>query len=485
MASFEDAGDGGAAPGQLLVAFESVVVDQMKSFLQAVGKEFPIMNKFFSKIKDVPSIRKNISLIVLITYTSIFGKRPQGLELSDQGKVEDVRAASNLNILVQSVLDQANQELNIDAETILRGKRGDAAMHIHALVKLLQQLLDMNADLGDPTFDGEGGLDDPANEAFPGVENQRPHTAPGGSRSRVAGGMGVAGAGGVAGMGPMGADGLGGMAGAPYEAGLRSAGKVDMVARMEEQTQALFGQAKKQRAARLRRADRVHARRQEARERNMRHRERMRMIKKLRQQGDLERWHLGNQMRVEAEKQQNSNELISRVLKELGKDVREEDAMNAEYLQRLEQQRISQAASTSALFSDRSEMIKQMAEEAEEYQSRMLKEQERYMEGVMREAEVKQKVNLEAKLQQLNMVEEECLAQSREAQISLAELFNLDTYKYVTKDRVTGVSKSPFERTLKKIRSNALTLRQQQNRKMKAKKLKMAYAGSKPVASIV
>ena len=126
-----------------------------------------------------------------------------------------------------------------------------------------------------------------------------------------------------------------------------------------------------------------------------------------------------------------------------------------------------------------------MAEEAEEYQSRMLKEQERYMEGVMREAEVKQKVNLEAKLQQLNMVEEECLAQSREAQISLAELFNLDTYKYVTKDRVTGVSKSPFERTLKKIRSNALTLRQQQNRKMKAKKLKMAYAGSKPVASIV
>ena len=155
MASFEDAGDGGAAPGQLLVAFESVVVDQMKSVLQAVGKEFPIMNKVFSKIKDVPSIRKNISLIVLITYPRIFGKRPQGLELSDQGKVEDVRAASNLNILVQSVLDQANQELNIDAETTC--KRGDAAMHIHALVKLLQQLLDMNADLGDPTFDGEGG----------------------------------------------------------------------------------------------------------------------------------------------------------------------------------------------------------------------------------------------------------------------------------------------------------------------------------------
>ena len=208
----------------------------------------------------------------------------------------------------------------------------------------------------------------------------------------------------------------------------------------------------------------------------MRHRERMRMIKKLRQQGDLERWHLGNQMRVEAEKQQNSNELISRVLKELGKDVREEDAMNAEYLQRLEQQRISQAASTSALFSDRSEMIKQMAEEAEEYQSRMLKEQERYMEGVMREAEVKQKVNLEAKLQQLNMVEEECLPRAARRDL-LRELFNLDTYKYVTKDRVTGVSKSPFERTLKKIRSNALTLRQQ-NRKMKAKKLKMAYAAA-------
>ena len=92
---------------------------------------------------------------------------------------------------------------------------------------------------------------------------------------------------------------------------------------------------------------------------------RMRMIKKLRQQGDLERWHLGNQLRTEAERQTSSNELVGKILRELTKDVKKEDRMNAEYLQRLEQQRISQAASTSALFSDRSEMIKQMAEEAE------------------------------------------------------------------------------------------------------------------------
>ena len=79
---------------------------------------------------------------------------------------------------------------------------------------------------------------------------------------------------------------------------------------------------------------------------------------------------------------------------------------------------------------------------------------------------------------------EECLAQSREAQISSRALQPRHVQVRHEGPR-HGVSKSPFERTLKKIRSNALTLRQQQNRKMKAKKLKMAYAGNKPVASIV
>jgi hypothetical protein len=320
----------------------------------------------------------------------------------------------------------------------------------------------MNADPGEAGFGV--GLDDNENGhgiGFDGVENQRPSTAP---EQAVQNRPST--------LPPSGVS----------EAGLRAAGKVDLVARMEAHANAIYGQTMKQRQARLRRADKVHARQKDARERNMRHRERMRMIKKLRQQGDLERWHLGNQLRTEAERQTSSNELVGKILRELTKDVKKEDRMNAEYLQRLEQQRISQAASTSVLFSDRSQMIKEMADEAAQYQSRMLKEQERFMDNVMREAEIKQKVNLEAKLQQLNMVEEECLSQSREAQVSLAELFNVDTYKYVTKDRVTGVPKSPFEGTLRKIRSNALMLRQQQNRKMKLKKLRMAY-NAKPFFS--
>ena len=468
MAALQQAAEDASTVGQqqLLQVFESVVVDQTKSFLQEVGKEFPIMNKFFSKIKDIPSIRKNISLIVLITYTSIFGKRPQGLELNVEGTEQKV---SNLNILILSVLREGaleGQELNIDAATILCGRRGDAAMHIHALVKLLHQLLDMNAETGlDETYDPALEDNDNGGIGFDGVENQPPSAA----AARLD----------AAGNGEFGSHHsapLANTATVVSAARLRAAGKVDLVARMAEQAQS---QSQKQRLAGLRRADKVNRRRQEARERNMRHRERRRMIKKLRHQEKLDRLHLGNQLRFEAEKRKNSNDLVEKVLQELAKDMREEDVMNAEYLQRLEQQRIAQAASTSALFSDRSEMIKQMTEEAEEYQNRMLKEQERFMEDVMREAEDKQKVNLEAKLRQLNMLEEECLAQSREAQISLAELFNVDTYKYVTADRVTGVPKSPFERTLRKIRSNALTLRQQQHKKLKSKKLKMAY-NSKP-----
>jgi len=65
------------------------------------GKEFPDLNKIAEKIRDIPSIRKNISLIVLITYTRIYNKRPQGLELSDKGKADEL---ANLKILIQSVV---------------------------------------------------------------------------------------------------------------------------------------------------------------------------------------------------------------------------------------------------------------------------------------------------------------------------------------------------------------------------------------------
>jgi hypothetical protein len=130
---------------QVLNVFESVVVEQTKDFLFSVGKEFPDLNKIAHNIKDIPSIKKNISLIVLITYTRIYNKRPQGLELSDKGKVDEL---ANLKILVQSVAagaeelaGQENVGHEISAEAILTGSsRADAALHLHALVKVLDQL---------------------------------------------------------------------------------------------------------------------------------------------------------------------------------------------------------------------------------------------------------------------------------------------------------------------------------------------------------
>ena len=142
----------------MLGAFESIVVDQTKAFLLSVGREFPDLNKIAQKIKDIPSIRKNISLIVLITYTRIYNKRPQGLELSAGGTVDEL---ANLKILIQSVAagaagggayggevaygettnGRADPALDISAEAILTSSsRADAALHLHKLVKLLDQV---------------------------------------------------------------------------------------------------------------------------------------------------------------------------------------------------------------------------------------------------------------------------------------------------------------------------------------------------------
>jgi len=140
----------------MLGAFESIVVDQTKSFLLSVGREIPDLNKIAQKIKDIPSICKNISLIVLITYTRIYNKRPQGLELSAGGTVDEL---ANLKILVQSVAagaagggaygdeaygeaqDGNSPDLDISAEAILTSNsRADAALHLHKLVKLLDQV---------------------------------------------------------------------------------------------------------------------------------------------------------------------------------------------------------------------------------------------------------------------------------------------------------------------------------------------------------
>lgn len=138
----------------MLGAFESIVVDQTKAFLLSVGREFPDLNKIAQKIEDIPSIRKNISLIVLITYTRIYNKRPQGLELSAGGTVDEL---ANLKILIQSVAAGAaggggevaygeaayggDSSLDISAEAILTSSsRADAALHLHKLVKLLDQV---------------------------------------------------------------------------------------------------------------------------------------------------------------------------------------------------------------------------------------------------------------------------------------------------------------------------------------------------------
>ena len=113
-------------------------------------------------------------------------------------------------------------------------------------------------------------------------------------------------------------------------------------------------------------------------------------------------------------------------------------------------------------------------------QTTMLTEQERFMEALLRDAAARQKVTLDNKVQQMKMIEDAFLHQSMESQYALAKLFNVDTHKYVVRDRTIGATPSPFEATLKNIRSNALTLRTQQRKRWKARKLSKAYSNVRP-----
>jgi len=101
------------------------------------------------------------------------------------------------------------------------------------------------------------------------------------------------------------------------------------------------------------------------------------------------------------------------------------------------------------------------------------------MNSVLREAEARHRAALDAKLQQLNDVEDAARRSQREAQASLAALFTSTQHAFTTKDRIstpTAGNKSPFEATLRRIRSNALELRQQQRKRRKERELKAAYA---------
>ena len=102
------------------------------------------------------------------------------------------------------------------------------------------------------------------------------------------------------------------------------------------------------------------------------------------------------------------------------------------------------------------------------------------MEALLRDAAARQKVTLDNKVQQMKMIEDAFLHQSMESQYALAKLFNVNTHEYVVRDRPIGAVASPFESTLKNIRSNALTLRTQQRKRWKARKLSKAYANVRP-----
>jgi len=101
------------------------------------------------------------------------------------------------------------------------------------------------------------------------------------------------------------------------------------------------------------------------------------------------------------------------------------------------------------------------------------------MNSVLREADARHRAALDAKLQQLNDVEDAARLSQREAQASLAALFTSTQHAFTSKDRIatpTAGNKSPFEATLRRIRSNALELRQQQRKRRKERELKAAYA---------
>jgi hypothetical protein len=113
---------------------------------------------------------------------------------------------------------------------------------------------------------------------------------------------------------------------------------------------------------------------------------------------------------------------------------------------------------------------------------RVVGPKEKYMDGVLREAEARHGASLAAKLQQLNDVDAAARLAQREAQASLASLFGSTRHAFAAQDRVAApAAKSPFDATLRRVRTNALELRQQQRKRRKERELRAAYAA--PVAA--
>jgi hypothetical protein len=76
---------------------------------------------------------------MLITYTSVSGKRPPGLKVPPKGQGDNF---INLRILINAILNIVGAELprSVSAEAIIEGDRPTAALAIHGLVKLLETL---------------------------------------------------------------------------------------------------------------------------------------------------------------------------------------------------------------------------------------------------------------------------------------------------------------------------------------------------------
>lgn len=99
------------------------------------------------------------------------------------------------------------------------------------------------------------------------------------------------------------------------------------------------------------------------------------------------------------------------------------------------------------------------------------------MRSILREVEEKQRSALNAKLDRLEAVEEATMRCAAEEQYELANLFASPRLSYDMKDRFlpSSSSSSDFERLMRRIRGNAIALRQQQQKKRKEQRIRAAY----------
>ena len=83
---------------------------------------------------------------------------------------------------------------------------------------------------------------------------------------------------------------------------------------------------------------------------------------------------------------------------------------------------------------------------------------------------------------QIAMIQDAFIHESIEGQFGLARQFDVNTYKWVTRDRMIGAEPRPsqFDSTMKRMKSNAQAVRYQQRKRMKQRRLASAY---KPTTS--